>query len=303
MPKRKRIDQEVDGQFDQLSAQSITGSLIPAQDNSLTLGSSTQRWVLPTNQSFSMVNPSIQNASSQQINWPAETTGGPYTLATLTGNETLASKSLTSPKITSAQLDTGTFFEDTTDSTKNIYFDVSEATPLSRTTLVCNQTNNNRVTFPNATDTLATLSQVETLSNKTLDAANLTGTTTIASITGCTSVDTTSISSYVVNGNLQLSGNGTGFVSIGATGISFQNATASYSPTVLDYFEEDLSGSFSNFNWGGSLQVQFHIESNDIGNKVFVYITPILMEVSQTDSASILYNWEAYQQDFSLLQP
>ena len=281
-PKRKTIDNQVEVDADVIT---VNGDILPAIDDVSNLGSSTKRF--KTINVVTMVNPTILNASSQQIDWPAETTGGPYTLATLTGNETLTSKSLTSPKITSAQLDTGTFFEDTTDSTKNIYFDVSGATALTRTTLVCNQTNNNRVTFPNATDSLATLSQVETLSNKTLDAANLTGTTTIASITGCTSVDTASISSYIVNGNLQLSGNGTGFVSIGATGMNLQNATASYSPTVLDYFEEDVTGSFTNFNWGGSYSGAVPYRIQRIGNKVFVYITPILMDVSSADSTIV----------------
>jgi hypothetical protein len=68
--------------------------------------------------------------------------------------------------LSNKQFMTSCFFADTLHPSRNLYVDLSGATDLTRTTLVCNQTATRSLTLPDATDTIVAQSTSDTLANK-----------------------------------------------------------------------------------------------------------------------------------------
>jgi hypothetical protein len=69
-------------------------------------------------------------------------------------------------------IETNCFVADTTDTSKNLYFDLSGATTLTRTTLAFAQSTSKVISFPDRTDTVVLLGGNQVMSNKSLVANN-----------------------------------------------------------------------------------------------------------------------------------
>jgi hypothetical protein len=94
-------------------------------------------------------------------------------LATLAGTETLTNKTLTSPIVT------GLILNDS-----SIVFEGSTADEYETTLTITDPTADRTITFPNLSGTVSLLDATETLSNKTLSSATLTGSLTAGGGTG-----------------------------------------------------------------------------------------------------------------------
>ena len=168
----------------------------------------------------------------------------------LTGSETLENKTLTSPTING-----GTFsgsFTGTMDisgtvlsGTNALVFEGATADAYETTWAFTDPTADRVITFFNATDTVVGKATTDTLTNKTVDLANntLTGSVaefnaalqseSFATLTGSETLENKTFTSPIINTMTFSSGQLSSGLSIGATGIIFEGATADAYETTL----------------------------------------------------------------------
>jgi len=170
--------------------------------------------------------------------------------ATLTGSDTLENKTFTSPTIND-----GTFsgtFTGTMDFTSTVLsgasplvFEGATADAYETTLAFVDPTADRTITFFNATDTLVGRATTDTLTNKTIDLGNNTFTGSLAefnsalqsdsfaTLTGSDTLTNKTFTSPIINSMTFASGQLSSGLSIGATGIIFEGATADAYETTI----------------------------------------------------------------------